>query len=203
MQTVAVLILSMAKQRAEAPWSIKFQLQDNLIVETTIGSGGKTSLNTIGIGLLEKLVPLTTQYPFFYDMQNHPHIENRSANVRFLGNKPVSMDFMVRTASHIENSFAPSNFVGVEESVNFEENSRLFTQMDQENARTVTEVVTSEIAKNENRYWIFMDRASVKVIDGDTIHGYILGYSWPEGENVPEMIGKQEMKNQSKEVAVR
>ena len=203
MQTVAVLILSMAKQRAEAPWSIKFQLQDNLIVETTIGSGGKTSLNTIGIGLLEKLVPLTTQYPFFYDMQNHPHIENRSANVRFLGNKPVSMDFMVRTASHIENSFAPSNFVGVEESVNFEENSRLFTQMDQENARTVTEVVTSEIAKNENRYWIFMDRASVKVIDGDTIHGYILGYSWPEDENVPEMIGKQEMKNQSKEVAVR
>ena len=224
MQTVKALILSMTKRQEYLPWSIKFRLENGQVFTTTIGTpGGITVAGTLFEKFITDAEPKMKQYPFVYNLLIHP-ADKRIIDVRFIAEKPAILDMRQATATYLLGQLTPSNFVAAEETVTIEEDTNTFTQMVQENARiaaeqaaqeydpgtvtvpgdvTATETVTAEFVSSVNRYWIFFDSKDVYVVDGDTIHGYITGYAWPNGEQVPEYIGNQKMLNNSEKVAIR
>lgn len=224
MQTIAALILSMTKRSADTPWSIKFELgTSGLVMETTVGvPAGAASAGPYLHTFITDAEAKLTQYPYHYDVRIHA-AEMRAIDVRFLAEKPVLVDMRQKGSIYLLENLAPANFVGTEESVSFEEGGNAFTQMQQENARIAaalaeeaanakqevtileasSEEVTAEFPSGANRYWIFFNSQQTTVVDGDTIHGYIVGYVWPEGEMVPEKIGNQNMLNDSETVSVR
>lgn len=206
MDTVEVIILTLAKRAEDKPWIATIETPSGLVVETSIGPGGRTSSGPLLLDLITTMNQKAVYFPFHYDMRNTAEIELRKLTVRFLNNKPVFADVGVETARYIENHFAPSNIVSIEEPVSFGTDASYFIQKQQQNARTMTAqastTVQQEFSENEHQYWVFLDKNSIEVEDGDTIYGNIAGFAWPNGRTVPEIIGKQNMSTGSK-VSVR
>lgn len=59
-----------------------------------------------------------------------------------------------------------------------------------------------EYAPNSNMFWVFVDPQNVQVIDSSTIEVYIDAYNWPEGYQVPENIGAQNILDSQRTVRV-
>jgi len=173
------------------------EVPSGLIIETTIGSGGKTPSGPL---LSELLIELDTQvdkYPYHYDLRKVKDPANRVMRVRFLNNKPTYADIKLTTKRYIAKNITSSVIVAQEEPVTFNMEANFFTQMTQMNARTMssrvsdTVTVRNEYAEIENRFWLFYESATSEVLTGSSFSGYVVGYSWPGGQVVPTKIGNQ------------
>lgn len=199
MNTQEVLLLTLIKKSEHHPWLVTMEVPSGLIIETTIGSGGKTPAGPLLSELFIELNAQIQQYPYYYDIRKINTAENRSMRVRFLNNKPTYADIRLLTKKYLSKHAVSSTIAAQEEPVVFNPETNFFTQMNQMNARTRAAAVENgpvidvknEYAENENQYWLFYTSETSEVIDGSSFKGYVIGYSWPNGEVVPTRIGDQ------------
>lgn len=203
-----VLLLTLVKKTEAQPWSLTMEAPSGLIIETTIGPGGRTPAGPLFSELLIELDGTIQSYPYRYDMRRLAEKNKRSARVRFLNNRPTYIDILLETKRHLFQHKQASVILPQEELVSIYSEANYFTQKNQKNARmqmlaaTQPVEVRNEHAEYENKFWLFFDSENIEVINGDTFKGYIIGYSWPNGLNVPDKIGNQPITTNDKSALV-
>lgn len=198
MNTEEVLLLTLTKKSEHQPWLATMEVPSGLIIETTIGPGGKTPSGPLLSELLIELNTKVSFYPYHYDVRTVKDAASRSMRVRFLNNKPTYADVKLITKRYLAKNIISSSSSAQEESVSFNTEANYFTQVTQMNARTMSATTeattiktTDEYAENENKFWLFYDSATAEVLNGSSFTGYVIGYAWPNGSVVPTKVGNQ------------
>ena len=216
MQQTDALILNWTKRTATSGWTVRVELPSGTLVDIPVKSEGAVPLGAVLSSTLTELDLLTEDFPFIYDMTTLSDTGVRTLYLRFLGAKPVYAEVSANTARYLKRNMRNSKWVSTEETVEASE-GLIFTKMRSEtqpqmfamqrsNSFDSVELehkATNEYSQKENKFWLFLNPRTADIIDGDTINAMISGYGWPEGEEVPSYIGRQNTKEYNTKVTVR
>lgn len=213
MQNTNALVLSWTKRTATSGWTVRVELPSGILLDLPVREQGAVPLGAVLSALLPELDRIPEEYPFQYNMTDIPNREFRTIHIRFLAERPVYAEVSHRVSDFLKEAMHQSNWVSAIEKLpeapadirflQLQSESRPNLMMRNSTKETVEAEVRNEYADKENRFWVFLDPATIETIDGDTIDGYIMGYAWPEGVNIPSYIGGQKMKEYDRKVRVR
>lgn len=216
MQQTDALILSWTKRTATSGWTVRVELPSGTLVDIPVKSEGAVPTGAVLSSVLPELDLLPERFPFTYDMTSISNAGMRTLYLRFLGEKPVYAEITTNTSRFLKANMRSTKWVATEEKVEVSD-ELTFTQMQSEtypqmfsmqtmsvaSSGNLQHEASTEFAKKENKFWLFLDPRTADVIDGDTINAMVSGYGWPNGVPVPKFIGRQETKEYHKKVSVR
>lgn len=204
-----MIVLTWYKGAKNSPWVLTLEDEDNRLREVTVGDKGFASTGPRLSDNLEVMNEQIYRYPMQYDMRQLGNKNARLFSVTILNNKITYVEAPIAFGKELEKSYRQTPFQPLEETVDYIEEGKYFQSARAENqqasistfsarsARTTKEPVETnvrllnEYAPNTNIFWFFVHPQNIQVIDSTTVDIYIDAYNWPEGYEVPEMIGSQ------------
>lgn len=195
MYTTDHLIVSLTKNTVNSPWIIATMDDNNNMFRYSIGPNGKSAIGPKLKELLETIDAVPKSYPYEYGMHLISNPLNRTAVLNLAGENISFTEITLQTKKFMMQDLknrpmiSPPSRIDVDSDINITEsqvhtNSKL--------ARSSFAKVTSKTQTNSelvvgsiNRFWVFLNKSTIKVFDGDTISGNISGYGWPKEVPIP------------------
>lgn len=212
MQTTDHLIVSLLKKDINSPWLISTMDSEGLIFTYSIGLGGKSATGPKLKDILDEIDSKPKSYPYEYGMHLISNPLNRTVILNIVGEMisftEITMQTKMFMMKDMKNKplISPASKIKLNEDISITESqfrsARKMSLMKaktskEDNSPLPIETKSELVVGSVNRYWIFLNKSSVYILDGDTISGNIMGYGWPSEEQIPLEIKNINFKNGS------
>ena len=210
MNLIEGLILKWSKRHANGPWIITVQIEEGVTAEL---NQQEVVFKDYLTELLDNLT--VTEYPFEYNMLTVSDKKNRMIYMAKFGNQIATADIDFTVQQFVQKQYHQTKVLTENEPVYGSEDltyDNTLASMNNKAMRSANMHVSSvtpgavivgaEYSSALNCFWLFLDAKNVTANEGQGLIGYISGYGWPQGHEVPSKIGKQDLKNWEKAIYV-